>query len=158
VPGTSDRGRSAVYAAELMAFDGTELESVEPFAVVQAFAEQLLAGPWWSAGPVRVTTARRDARASTTRAGGSGQDAEIRLAGPQCTRSTVVHELAHVLAGPAEGHGPMFRRAHVDVATVALGAERGGWLAEAYAAAGLELGARAWPEPSAGGPGHVIAL
>jgi hypothetical protein len=151
-----------------MAFDGTELESVEPFTVVRAFVESLLAAPWWSGGPVRVTAARRDASSSTTRTStprdsaarspAYGAVAEIRLAATQCTRATAVHELAHVLAGPAVGHGAVFRRGHVDLAVAAFGVERGGWLAEAYAAAGLELGERAWLPPRAEGPGHVIAL
>ncbi|CAN5561315.1 hypothetical protein BH23ACT3_BH23ACT3_23440 [soil metagenome] len=158
VPDASDRGRREVYAAELMAFDGTELELVEPLAVVQAFVEQLLSAPWWPGRHVTVRAARRDALASTTRIATTSHAAEIRLAGPQCTRATAVHELAHVLAGPDEGHGAQFRRAHVDLAAVAFGAERGGWLAEAYADAGLGLGARTWPETSAAGPGHVIAL
>jgi len=153
-----DRGRSEVYAAELVAFEGTELEVVESFEVIAAFAQTLVTGAWWSAGPIVVRRARHDARTSTTRSGRAGGVTEIRLSGPQCTRATAVHELAHVVAGPAVGHGPEFRRAHVDVATVAFGAERAGWLADAYTAARLHLGERAWPEPSAGGPGHVIAL
>lgn len=153
-----DHGRSEVYAAELAAFEGTELEVVEPFEVMSAFAQSLVAGAWWPAGPVVVRRARADARTSTTRTGAARRVAEIRLSGPQCTRATVVHELAHVLAGPGAGHGSAFRRAHVDIATVAFGAERAGWLADAYAASRLSPGARAWPEPSAGGPGHVIAL
>ncbi len=147
-----------MYAAELVAFEGTELEVVEPFEVVSAFVRSLVTGTWWPAGPVVVRRARQDARTSTTRAGGAGGIVEIRLSRPQCTRATAVHELAHALAGPAAGHGPMFRRAHVDVAAVVFGAERAGWLADAYVGVRLNLGARAWPEPSAGGLGHAIAL
>jgi hypothetical protein len=153
-----DRGRGEVYAAELVAFEGTELEAVESFDAVCEFVQSVVAGTWWPAGPVEVRRARQGARTSTTRVGGASPGPEIRLSRPQCTRATAVHELAHVLAGPSAGHGPVFRCAHVDIATVAFGDERAGWLAEAYSAARLPLGARSWPEPSAGGPGHVIAL
>jgi len=149
----ADRGRSEVYAAELAAYDGTDLEDPEPFPAIEALVASVLATPWWAGGPVRLQPARRDARSSSTRVGGPDGVARIRLARPQWTRATAVHELAHALVGLGAGHGSLFRRAHVDVATVAFGAERGTWLRDAYAAAGLALAERWWaPPPSTSAP------
>lgn len=158
-PGTGgDRGRAEVYEAELAAFDGTELELVETFVAIAAFVHRLITGSWWPAGPVAVRPARRDSRTSSTRVGARHVDPVIRLASAQCTRATAVHELAHVLAGPTAGHGALFRRAHIDVATVAFGAERARWLDHAYRSAGLDVAARRWPAPGPADSGPAIAL
>lgn len=153
-----DRGRAEVYEAELAAFDGTELELVETFVAIAAFVHRLITDPWWPAGLVAVRPARGDSRTSSVRVGARHADPVMRLASPQCTRATAVHELAHVLAGPATGHGALFRRAHIDIATVAFGAERAGWLDQAYRSAGLDVAVRRWPEPRHAGPDPTIAL
>lgn len=153
-----DRGRAAVYAAELAAFDGTAHESLVPLDALVELATTVTAASWWPHGPIKVRPARSDAESSTTRQRGSGRPV-IRIAAPQSTPATIVHELAHVLAGLAEGHGPAFRRAHVDLAGFVFGPLEAGWLLDAYAAMGLAPGARAWSVPplrrSAGG---AIAL
>jgi hypothetical protein len=152
---SADLGRAEVYAAELEAFDGTDLEVVVAFDEAAALAARVMSDPWWSAPRVPVLPARSDAHSSSTRARAASQTV-IRLAAPQCTAATVVHELAHVLAGVAAGHGPSFRRAHVDIATVAFGADRSAWLLDAYERASLQLGPRAWPPPPP--PAVAIAL
>lgn len=152
-----DTDRAQVYAAELMAFDGTDLESVETFEVVAAFVNRITGTSWWPGGSVAVRTSRADARSSSARRSGVA-GAEIRLAPDQCTRATAVHELAHVLAGVHRGHDSSFRRAHVDVASEAFGAERGGWLADAYEASGLALAERRWAVPPSILSGGAIAL
>ena len=139
-----DRGRAEVYAAELAAYEGTDLEEVAAFDELVALADRVMSEAWWPAGRVPVRRARSDARSSATR---HTARAVIHLAAPQMTSATVIHELAHVLAGVAAGHGELFRRAHVDLASFAFGSERGRWLAAAYAGAGLSLGTRRWPEP-----------
>jgi len=63
------------------------------------------------------------------------------------TPATLVHELAHVLAGVGSGHGPAFRRAHVDLTGYAFGNTEAEWLLEAYAAMHLTPGPRAWSQP-----------
>lgn len=141
-----DRSRAAVYAAELAAFDGTAHESLVPFDELVELATTVTAASWWPRGPVEVLPARSDAESSTTRQRGSGRPV-IRIAAPQSTPATIVHELAHVLAGLGDGHGPGFRRAHVDLAGLVFGQIEAGWLLDAYAAMGLVPGARAWPAP-----------
>lgn len=141
---TVERGRAEVYAAELAAYDGTDLEAVVAFDELVALAANVMSQTWWPAGRVPVRRARSDARSSATR---HTAGAVIYLAGPQMTPATLIHELAHVLAGVGAGHGALFRCAHVDLASFAFGFERGRWLAAAYAVAGLSLGTRHWPQP-----------
>lgn len=151
----ADIGREAVYAAEIAAFEGTSYESVTHLTELVALAERISAGEWWPHGPTAVVAARRDAGSSSTRQR-PGEPPVVRLAAPQMTPATVVHELAHVLAGVGAGHGPTFRRAHVDLTRVAFGAEPARWLVDAYRAMELPIGTRSWPSPpdgtAAGGP------
>ncbi len=151
----ADLGRTAVYAAEIAAFEGTSYESLAPFDDLSALASVVTSAEWWPHGPIEVRPARSDAGSSSTYQWGSGRPL-IRLAAPQCTRATVLHELAHVLAGVTDGHGATFRRAHVDLVGSAFGDIEATWLLEAYAAMGLEPGKRTWPAPpirrAAGGP------
>jgi hypothetical protein len=140
----ADRGRAEVYAAELASYEGTELEVVVGFDELAALANRVMSEQWWPRGRVPVRRARSDARSSATR---HTSGAVIHLAAPQMTPATLIHELAHVLAGVGAGHGELFRRAHVDLASFAFGGARGKWLAEAYAGAGLSLGTRRWGQP-----------
>jgi hypothetical protein len=72
------------------------------------------------------------------------------------TPATVLHELAHVLAGIDDGHGEVFRRAHVDLVGYAFGEAPATWLVDAYRGMGLAPGARRWLAPpirrDTGGP------
>ena len=152
-----DTGREAVYAAEIAAFEGTSYESLVALDHLISLADRIAVGGWWPLAPARVVAARVDARSSTTRQRG-GDDPVIRLAAPQLTEATLVHELAHVLAGVDRGHGGVFRRAHVDIAEVAFGGEPAAWLGDAYGAMGLDLGRRRWPKPPRGDVGGPVAL
>ena len=155
----ADRGRSEVYASETAAFDGTDLETVRPLDSVRAVIDTIIAGEWWPGPSVRVAVTRADSASSCARTLGDGA-VEIRLATPQATWATAAHELAHALAGVDRGHGPVFRRAYLDVVeeltNVAVGERRGrlhvDQLADAFAAAGLAVGERAWPAPTSGAP------
>jgi hypothetical protein len=159
----ADAGRTAVYAAEVAAFDGTDLETVVGIEAVTAAAYRVVADPWWPGPRVEVRPARSDARSSSARDGAADR-VVIRISAPQATIATVAHELAHALAGVDAGHGPRFRRAHLDVVAVitnppgpgARGALHVDQLAAAYAAAGLTVERRSWPSPPA--PGSPIAL
>lgn len=151
----ADIGREAVYAAEIAAFEGTSFETVTDFDELVAVGAAVTSASWWPHGPTPILRARADADSSSARRRAGGETI-VRLAAPQMTVATVLHELAHVLAGVGAGHGPEFRRAHVDVVGHALGDDAVGWLLDAYASFGLEPGERAWPAPSvrrvAGGP------
>ncbi len=161
---TPDRERSQVYAAEVAAFDGTDLEEVLDVDRVLGLIDALTAGAWWPGGVVESRAARSDARSSATHCGFDASVASIRIAAPQATVATAAHELAHALAGVAHGHGARYRRAHLDVVQVITNLERPtgrgtlhvAQLASAYAAAGLDVGDRNWPAPPE--PGGAIAL
>lgn len=152
---TADHGRAAVYAAEIAAFEGTSYESVVDFDELLRIGHLVIGSTWWPHGPIDIVPARSDAASSSARQRGSDSPT-IRLARPQQTPATVVHELAHVLAGLADGHGEVFRRAHVDLVGYAFGDVPATWLVDAYRDMGLRPGARRWPAPpirrDAGGP------
>jgi hypothetical protein len=152
-----DRGRSSVYAAEIAAFEGTSYEVTIPFDELLVLGRSITDATWWTGGETEIVPARVDASSSSTRQCVGGAPV-IRLAAPQMTPATVLHELAHVLAGLAAGHGPAFRRAHLDLVGFAFGAEPADWLAESYDAMGLALGERSWPTPPIPPVGRAIAL
>ena len=162
----SDSDHSALYAAELSAFDGTDLEDVRSFEQVRSLIEAVAADPWWPSGGVVVRAARSDAHSSSARCAASGGGpGAIRLAASQTTIATAAHELAHVLADQAHGHGALYRRAYLDVVWVITNIDstdrRLGLhvdqLTEAFSAAGLEVAPRRWPAPPAG-TGSAFAL
>lgn len=152
---SADHGRAAVYAAEVAAFEGTAYESVTPFPQLVQLGQLVTAAAWWPHGAIEIVPARADARSSSARQRGSAPPV-VRLAAPQMTPATVLHELAHVLAGVPAGHGALFRRAHVDIVGFALGEQPATWLIDAYRAMGLEPGERRWIAPpirhATGGP------
>lgn len=150
-----DRGRTAVYSAEVAAFDGTSAERVDTFEVIVSVAESVMSAPWWPRGHIEIVRRRSDARSSVTCQEGS-DDPTIRLAPKQFTKATIAHELAHVLAGVVHGHDRVFRRAHLDVVGHAVASYAAEWLADAYAAHRLDIGERHWPAPPK--PSNAIAL
>ena len=151
---TRDDGRAEVYAAEAAAFDGTDLEMIQPFEKIARLIDAVVDGEWWPGPPVRVVAARRDSLTSSARCT-VDEAAMIRLAAPQLTRATAAHELAHALAGPGAGHAPIFLAAYLDVVAVITNLDPSdrrhqlhvGQLREALDAVGLVVGARAWPAP-----------
>jgi len=150
-----DHGRAAVYAAEIAAFEGTSYESVTPFEEILELGRLVTTAAWWPHGDIEIVPARADAASSSARRRGSGPPV-VRLAAPQMTPATVLHELAHVLAGLGDGHGEVFRRAHVDLVGYAFGEEPATWLIDAYRAMALDPGVRCWLAPpirrETGGP------
>ena len=161
-----DADRTAVYAAELAAFDGTDLEAVVGVDAVAALIRAVTAGEWWPGPRVAVVRTRRDSGSSSTRctsAVGGATDVQIRLADPQSTVATGAHELAHALAGVAAGHDATFRAAYVDVIAVMTNTEPTArrhrlhveQLLVAFADAGLDVGPRAWPAPPEAATGAI---
>jgi hypothetical protein len=159
-----DHGRAEVYAAEAVAFDGTDLELLRSFDEVSSLIATVVEGPWWPGAPVRVVAARRDAASSSAR---EREDSStvIRLAAGQTTIATAAHELAHALAGPGEGHSPVFLSAYLDVVAVVTNLDfrdrrhrlHVDQLRDAFVASGLVVGARTWPPPPEAS-GTAIAL
>jgi hypothetical protein len=162
---TVDAERALVYAAELAAFDGTDLEAVVGAPAVAHRIAAIVAGEWWPGTPVRVVSARSDARSSSTRCDPAATEmgAVIRLAASQATLATGAHELAHALAGTGAGHRAVFRAAYLDVVAVLTNADptdrrhrtHVDQLAAAFAASGLSVGPRRWPEPPAATTGAI---
>lgn len=143
---SADIGREAVYAAEVAAFEGTSHESLVPFDQLVDLGRLITDAAWWPHGPISVVPAREGAGSSSTRQRG-GAHPVVRLAAPQMTPATLVHEFAHVLAGVAHGHDAVFRRAHVDLVGYALGDDPATWLLDGYTAMSLAPGARTWSAP-----------
>ncbi|MEO1059565.1 MAG: hypothetical protein AAFY28_21895 [Actinomycetota bacterium] len=153
---TIDRERTATYAAEDDAFEGTDLADRARLADLADLAERVVTDPWWPGPPVVVRAARADSSTSSARCGAEhGGDVEIRLASTGCTVATLVHELAHAVAGPGRGHDEVFRRATLDVLAVTtnvdLTSRRGDRhvvaLHAAFDAHSLAVGERSWPDP-----------
>lgn len=151
---SADIGRTDVYAAEASAFEGTDLEELVPFERVRTVIDAVTSGEWWPGPPVSVVAARGGARSSSARRG-DGASVVIRLAAAQLTIATAAHELAHALAGPGSGHSSTFLAAYIDVVAVITNLSstdrrhhlHTDQLRGALAAAGLVVGARAWPAP-----------
>jgi len=152
-----DNDRSAVYAAECAAFDGTDLEDLREFDELAVLLETLTADAWWRGPRVTIRRARRDARSSSTRCDADPRHdpAMISVAAQQLTVATVAHELAHALAGVRHGHDSSFRAAYLDVISVVTNIDSRdrrrdlhvAQLASAFDAAGLAVGPRHWPSP-----------
>jgi hypothetical protein len=158
-----------VYAAEIAAFDGTDIEDVRPHDSIASLIGRVTAGAWWPGPTVVVAAARRGASSSATHGpliDGSSGVVMIRLVDSQATVATAAHELAHALAGVDHGHDAVYRRAYLDVIaeiTNVDDADRRGelhvvQLAESFARAGLDVGERAWPPPPGMLGRHAIAL
>jgi hypothetical protein len=149
-----DHGRAEVYAAESAAFEGTDLESVRSFDDVASVVRAVVGGPWWPGPSIRVVPTRRNAGASSARRH-PGDVTEIRLAAAQTTIATAAHELAHALAGPAAGHGPVFLAAYLDLVAVITNLDsvdrrrrlHVDQLSAALIDVGLLVGERQWPAP-----------
>lgn len=162
-----DIGRAAVYACEIVAFDGTDLEALQPFADIAELIGRVTTGSWWPGPTVRVEPARQGAGSSGTHgpSGGTGdRPVTIRLSHAQATTATAAHELAHGLAGVGHGHDPIYRRAYLDVILVISNLDptdrRGDLhvrqLADAFASAGLTVGERRWPAPDGPASGAIV--
>ena len=152
-----DSDRAQVYAAESAAFEGTGYELTVTLDHLVRLAERVATSDWWVVDRIDIRASRSDARSSATRWSGESGPV-IHLAGPQMTMATLAHELAHALAGRSQGHGPVYRRAHVDVVGALLGPTPAGWLEESYRLHGLGIGPRSWPDPPPAAPAGPIAL
>lgn len=152
-----DSDRTAVYAAERAAFEGTALETNVEFATLRRWCVAIVAAPWWTGGAVDIGPARSDAHRSSATEHDDGE-CSVRLARTHTSCSVLNHELAHVLAGVARGHDALFRRAIVDITLATHGIEPSAWLLDAFAAFDLDLAERTWPAPRSLSVVPVFAL
>lgn len=163
---TVDSERSALYAAETAAFDGTDLETKRGYAVVQGVANDVITGEWWPGPTMEIRQARSDARSSSTICAvveGAGAVLTIRFAADQTTVATAAHELAHGLAGVDAGHGAVFRRALLDVVAVITNLEstdrryelHTNQLEQAFNERNLDIGERHWAQPAGSDIGPI---
>ena len=154
-----DGDRQRVYDAEDAAFVDTSYADRLGERGCRWLLERLVCSPWWAAGGWGVPELRA-ARSDSTRSTAVVADgrAELRM-GPGMDQAAVLsHELAHLVATPGAGHGPLFRVAHRDVAAVLLGGHGAARLAERYARAGLSEATRACPAPPDSGEGGLLAV
>ncbi len=154
-----DGERQKTYDAEDTAFLDTSYAERLGEQGCRWLLDRMAATPWWSAAgarPPALRAARVDSTRSTTVV--AGDRAEVRI-GPGMDQAHVLsHELAHLVASPAAGHGPLFRAAHLDVALVLLGSHGAGRLAAGYARGDLLVAERSWPPPADHGPGGLLAV
>jgi hypothetical protein len=154
-----DTDRQRVYDAEDAAFVDTSYADQVGERGCRWLVERLAATPWWASagGAVPVLRAARIDSTRSTTVVAEGR-IELRI-GPGMDQPHVLsHELAHLLADPGAGHGPLFRAAHVDVASVLLGGHGADRLAARYGRAGLPLAVRRWPAPPEPGDGGLLAV
>ena len=154
-----DTDRQRVYDAEDAAFSDTSYAERLGERGCRWLLDRVAATAWWAAavGPApALRPARIDATRSTTVH--DGGRTELRIAPGMDQAHVLSHELAHLVAGTDAGHGPRFRAAHVDVATLLLGRHGADRLGDRYRRGGLRCAARAWPAPPDHGAGGLLAV
>ena len=113
-----DAGRTAVLAAEEIAFGGTTLDLPVDRVTADRTIAEITAGPWWRSCGVVVAVQRPRHGTRSSSARHRPDHVEIQLSDEQLTRATVAHELAHALATVARRHDEVFRAAYLDVVAV----------------------------------------
>jgi hypothetical protein len=142
-----------VEVAEEYAIGVFPLRRFRRFTHIEIYLETLVTCPWWSLrfpdAPLEVLLQRRSAGATFSAAACS--DTGRRVDGREVDQAgliwlvdghgwgleTVLHELAHLAAGPVSGHGPEFREALGELWRHEAGIEAWVALQQGYSAAGL---------------------
>lgn len=136
----------AVYAAEGIAFADTPLGDRLDRRVLMHEACVICADPFVYpfTGDVRIEEA--SARLVSCVAYARGRT--IRFAPTATHRSTVVHEIAHVVTpDPSTSHGPEFRAIFAELAAMVYGDEYGRLLRQAFTEMRLPVGPATLPRP-----------
>lgn len=144
-----------VEAAEEYAIGVVPLRRFRRFTHIEIYLETLVTGSWWSLrfpdAPLEVLLQRRSRGATFSAAACSGRGR--RIDGREVDRpgliwlvdgagwglETVLHELAHLAAGPRVGHGPEFRDALGDLWRHEAGIEAWAALQHGCSTAGLSV-------------------
>lgn len=150
-----DVDRSATYAAEVAAFDGTPAEEPITFAEASVLVAAVTSLSWWVStaydrSPVLVEAAPVAVSSRYVyRTDGAG---ELRIAAAQRTSATLLHELAHAHTSPGlPGHGHEFRSAYADLVAVVFGAGPADLLVVAFDRHGLSCASPSAPPGLLGG-------
>jgi putative metallohydrolase (TIGR04338 family) len=119
------------------------------FADIEAYVEQVVLSAWWSesfpSAPLEVEVLRRSRSATFSAAATTGDEVGLLalVDGHGWGLETVLHELAHLVAGAPAGHGRAFREA-----LLAL------WRREAGIEAWVALAKALGPGPAGDGGAH----
>lgn len=157
-----------VILAEENAIVAFPLRRFRRFAHIEAYVQQLVTHPWWSArfpdAPLEIVLQRRSRSATYSAAGCSGAGEWIDatmvdrpgfiwlIDGHGWGLETVLHEFAHLAAGPATGHGAEFRDALGELWRHEAGIEAWAALQDGFASAGLTAFDHRGAEPHDGFP------
>lgn len=133
-----------VYAAEDAAAAEVGVRRFATFAALEAFVERVVCSDWWDqtfpTAPVDVVVSRRSRSATFSAAVlFPGEAAELVIMDGQWSLEVILHELAHVAAGGPAGHGPVFRRALVELWRREAGIVASTELTRQFTAAGLTI-------------------
>jgi hypothetical protein len=135
----ADRHRQATYDAETAAFDHTAFEIPVGLYGLAKLSVAISRTSWWQARHRgRGAPTLRQARPDSRRSSASTAQWTIRFCHRHDTVATLTHELAHFSA-EGDGHGPVFRRDHIDLIGLAAGPDASRRLARAYRLAGLAV-------------------
>lgn len=144
-----------VEAAEEYAIGAFPLRRFRRFTHIENYLETVVTGPWWSLrfpdAPLEVHLQRRSRGATFSAAACSGKGQ--RVDGREVDRpgliwlvdghgwglETVLHELAHLAAGPGAGHGQEFRDALGELWRHEAGIEAWAALQHGFSTAGLNV-------------------
>lgn len=127
----TDSTASRVEHAEQLAMDVVALRRFRRFVEIERYVEGVVTATWWSErfsdAPLEVILERRSARATFSAAARCAPGGEPRSDGTDGAGviwlvdghgwglETVLHELAHLGAGTAAGHGERFVEALCDL-------------------------------------------
>ena len=133
-----DMDRYKVYDAEELAFKGTPLGDHLSEREVTAALTEIRDSDWWAWGHFSIKPARVDwmeAQASASLFG-------VKVGAGGADRSTISHELAHILVKrlghwDVAGHGEEFRGAHIYTVGAIFGSHYGSLLLRTYEDYGL---------------------
>jgi putative metallohydrolase (TIGR04338 family) len=112
----TDPAATAVYAAEDTAATAAGVRRYTSFSELADHVEQIVTSAWWDeefpTAPIEVAVERRSRSATFSAAVALDDAAVIAVVDAHhWSAHVVLHELAHVAAGPAAGHNAAFRSA-----------------------------------------------
>lgn len=162
------KGAAELVVAEERAMRAFPLRRFTKFAHIERYVEDLVSRPWWSSrfpdAPLEITLMRRSGTATYSAAGrpvtrhsvdGTAVDDPgfvWLVDGRGWGLETVLHELAHLAAGPAVGHGPCFRATLAELWRHEAGIEAWVALRDGFERAGLSACDHRAAGPHGGSP------